>query len=64
MAIEIRIVIDPFAFRGPAPRERTTEADKVRIRRALAVQREREAQHRQRMIELGRIPPPTEADKA
>ena len=63
MAIEIRIVIDPFAFRGAAPRERTTEEDKKRIRRGLAIQREREEQHRQRLIEMGLIPPPSKDGK-
>jgi hypothetical protein len=63
MAIEIRIVIDPFAFRGPAQRELTRQAIKGDILKRLAIQRERDERHRQRLIELGRIPPPNAADK-
>lgn len=62
MGIEIKIVVDPFAS-GPVPKSRMTEEEMEQIRRDLAVQRERDERHRQRLIELGRIPPQNEASK-
>ena len=63
MAIEIKIVVDPFALSGPVPKSHRTKEEIERVKRELAVQRERDERHRQRLIELGRIPPQNEASK-
>jgi|KBSSwiStaDraftv2_1062776.scaffolds.fasta_scaffold215039_1 hypothetical protein len=61
MTIEIKAVIDPF--HGVTHRERATGAEDEAIRKRLAIQRERDEQHRQKLIELGLIPPPDEGCK-
>ena len=61
MAIEIKLIIDPFAFRGPAPRERATKERDEQIRRGLAIQRERDERHRQKLIDMGLISPQKES---
>lgn len=65
MAIQIIIVNDPFAFRMATAkqRHRMTEAEKEEIRKRLAIQRDREEQHRQKLIEMGVIPAPKDAGK-
>ena len=64
MAIEIKIVIDPFAFHGPVPRERIKKEEIERRVRAKERQRQIDERHRQKLIEMGLIrPEKNEIDK-
>jgi hypothetical protein len=64
MAIEIKIVIDPFTFHGPVPRERIKKEEIERRLRAKERQRQIDERHRQKLIEMGLIrPEKNEIDK-
>jgi len=63
MTIEIKIVLDPFAFAGPVPRERMTKEEMEHIKRGVARQEEIDERHRRKLIEKGVLRPRNETEE-